>query len=1274
MSAERHLSANRSKNGFDLEAIRDIIDQDSVDKLNGVKNTDVDWILRDSNIDRPLSNKDSGRLKSSNNGMVDKSNCRSPTNSPVSPVSPHLLANISNTNENNTNKTRPSMAPIQEEIASTSKPTSEQSNESGRRRESVSSIGSQGGFFSKLKGKFGHKSHDDQVGRSLIFKDNYSIGLRRPSTSSAEISNSPVGSKSRSSADYQTENLSLSRSMSTPNYSSSTSDPRLEEYIKFYQQKSLRSNSTAPSTRSSVSTSQSDGNNSLPVPSHPKNSPLPSALINRNEIQTECLPYEGSQSTGNKLSSFLRRRSSTNPPLPSVSMATERNRRNSESMGSTTSIPISTPSPPRNPDVLPEFIGLKPLKRVSFHSLTFLIDPPQQIPSRNPRRGNVEILPNGALKINPLSEEDKIAIEKSQIGQGGGIVVGGSGSLDTRKDENDEREKNNEDEAKKVKEASGMNLGKDDDETKVDKHAKLLGIDKPMLSHHKHNDFHSYDTTVKKMALDLMYTRCCHLREILPIPAILKQIPKGSLAPLPILQLRNPTPTMVEIQTFADFIRIAPILCISLDGVNMSLEQFKILLSAMSSKTQLEKLSLRNTPINPEGWSLLCWFLSRNKVLNRLDITQCPSLSVNISKKKKKSSSDKKDEITRMTCNKDNRSDMDWALFTATIVARGGIEELILTGCCITDLDIFETFIERAVLIKTNRLGLAYNNLTVKQFKVVVDTWLFKPFVRGLDVGYNDFLSLQYLNIFLQKRNDKEFDEHIRNCSLAFLSLNATNLRFSDAFKEVFETVVMKFPCLKYLDLSNNLKLFGSFGTPLSEPTNLEVPDKVGNSGSYLTADISKGSSAQASIVAYFTSKFPLFPKLIRLHVENNELSTSSLISISEVLPFCKNLAYFSVIGNKVDMTAATALTQALKNSNTLITLDCDYDEIPDFIKEKIGLYSMRNMERLLHLSKTPQDPTTNNTDKSNLSSLTEQLNDILSKKAEEKLDLQAPEVQRFINKATSIRQELKEAMNELLKLQVKNELNLDGKETFLRFLYIDSSIEKGLQLIDTSLIDNESVELNSSAMIRNFSEDEKNNHRVGNNYCDPVNNDIALRKSQDIPVSMSPLSLSRTSSKSNLSQLNRQEGSFLKLLKLHDYHSEQDSTSSDFFHSFDGLSGDEIRQKILNVDLGDLDKIIDYLAHLKEKGITLGEVFNLNDKCKTNNIQSEAYLVEEIMNKLKMANKIKSEATTEPSKETSENQETDTNSGNDNARDIREGDEISQAYDQVLTNLAKLN
>lgn len=1292
MSAgSNQTSGQGNGNAFDLGAIRNILEQDKIDCLKGVRNTDVDWLLRDSNIER------NSPPKYSSNNTLNEPNPRSPG----SPVSPHLQTNISNTNEHNLSKTKPSMAPIQEEIAATSRTHegSRGSDGSQKRRVSMSGMGSLGSglhglFFSKLKGKLSHKPQDENAAglQAPLFKENYNMGSKSNSNLSSKPSSSPGAYNPRTKGDKFADNRLL-RTMSTPSCSKRSLDPRLDEYIKFYLQKDKR-RSSAASTVSSVSLSEGSSN----PPVYPSKQPLPSALVNcfdhskytgDNSLQPEAT------STSNKISSFLRRRSSTNPPLPTVSMATEKNRRNSESTNSVASTPINTPSPSRQSDGLPEFSGLKPLKRVAFHSLTFLIDPPQQIPSRNPRKGNVEILINGTLQINPLSEEDKLAIEKSQMGQGGGIVVGGSGSIASR----ELLEVQHHDESKHVETPlPSDNLGKDDEETKVDKHAKLLGIDKPMVSHHNINSIdQDFNSPIKKMALDVMYTRCCHLREILPIPAILKQIPEGSMAPLSILQLKNPTPTMVEIQTFADFIRIAPILCISLDGVNLSLDQFTILLSAMSAKKQLEKLSLRNTPIDHEGWSLLCWFLSRNKMLNKLDITQCPSLSVNIIKKKKKKStlddkSKSEEEIKRMICNKENRSDMDWSLFTASIIARGGIEELILTGCCITDLDVFEKFVKLAIKIKTNRLGLAYNNLSVKQLRIIVDNWLFDPAVRGLDLGYNDFLSLQFLNIFLQKRKDKEFENSISKCSMVFLSLNATNLRFSDAFKEVFETIIMRFPSLKYLDFSNNPKLFGSFSpSPTKENLNSEL---LNNPPGHSSPNNSlPENSTQSSIITYFTSTLPLFPKLIRLHLENDNLSTSALVSIAKVLPFCKNLAYFSILGNNVDLTAGSAMIQALKNSKTLITLDCDYDNFPDLFKERIGLYSMKNMERLLYASKKTHDMspetnvTSNNTESTdNIYSLTEQLNNILSKKVEDKLDLSSREVQQFIAKATTIRQELKDAMNELLKLQVKNELTLDGKETFIRFLFIESSIEKGLLLIDNSLVDDELKKQNYNFILHNSAEDVNASRQILNNQDIIENRQLDIPTSPNIPSSKSPLSLSRSSSKSNLTQLDRQEGSILKLLKLHDYHhANKNQEESDFFHNFDDLSGDEIREKLSNIDLGDLDKIIQYLAGLKEKGISIGKAFNMNEQ----NVSSErmeanreALLVDEIKIKLNNLKGIKNPVTNSEENDSNDLQgefedastefSTDSHIGSESNSEKIDG--ISQAYDQVLNEFAKLD
>lgn len=1205
-------NSDRTSSKLDLGAIRSILEKDV-----GFK--DIDWLLRDSDIQPNPPKLASSTAKSSsistptsasnsNGSPAGGSTTKKPEEEkkvPLSPVSSHLTTGISNANEYNLSKTKPSISPIQEEtVAHVDKAIGRSNSVSSqsRRRSSFSSINSAGsasstggGFFSRLKDKMHGKKEPSAPSspvmspvtpqKQSVFKDNYDL---KPKTTPSTAKFTPLSTDSASSPSLPTSNCKLTRTVSTPSYASGKIDPKLDEYIKFYQQRGLRRNSSTGSNSRRAS--------SVSITQNGEKAPLPSALLNGFDNVTynkEPVEAESPPASSGKLSSFLRRRSNTTLTL---SATTEKHRHSSESNISTSVSPDpSRSSKTEQEEILPEFSNLKPLKRVAFHSTTFLIDPPQQIPSRTPRKGNVEVLSNGTLKVNPLSEEDKIAIEMSQKGQGGGLVVGGTGALGLiKKPSTEEANKTEDKEADEpVKTPSSDNKKEEEEDEKVDKHAKSLAIDKPMVVSHVHR----YNIPVKKMALDLMYTRCCHLREILPIPAILKQIPKGSMAPLPLLQLRNPTPTMAEIQTFADFIRIAPIICISLDGVSLSLSQFKILLSAMSAKKQLEKLSLRNTPIDEEGWSLLCWFLSRNLALNKLDITQCPSLSVNLLKKRKKKGGEKskfEEDLVRMTCNRENRSDMDWSLFTATIVARGGIEELILTGCCITDLDVFEKLIKRAVCIKTNRLGLAYNQITTKQVQVVINNWLFLSFVRGLDLGYNDFLSVNYINAFLEILKTPKFEEKLANSSLAFLSLNATNMRFSDSFKVSLENLLLKLPNLKYLDLSNNPRLFGSV-SPSTAPTAM----KETNSDSSINSSISSnengetsapsspslsGKLSQDSIISYFCSVLPLFPKLIRFHLENNNLSSASLRSLAQVLPFCKNLGYFSVIGNETDLAAGTALIQALKNSKTLVALDCDYENFPDYYKERIGLYTMRNMEKLLNsdgtnLNKTPAEFSTD--------TLTDQLNEILAKKAEHKLDLSAPDVVKFIEKARTIRSQLKETMTELFKLQWKNELSLDGKETLIRFAFLDSSIEKGLLLIDSSLADKNEPQDQSSAVFIGASEDEKNKYKIQENERHLAETSLAVPTSQLDSGSTSPMALSRSQSKTSLSNLDRQEGSIMKLLKLHDYHKK-----NNIFEDFGNLSGEEIRDKLVSLNFSDLDKMIDVLNTLKEKGVSLKEYF----------------------------------------------------------------------------------
>ncbi|KAI5957117.1 MHP1 [Candida jiufengensis] len=1286
------LTRTLTNNLLEIDKMRDKLEQETDVYTKGVKDTDVDWFMRDSSMDQAFNSSTANKITTGNS---DGTNYKSPPSSPAitqtnndTPSSPshsvnaHLSTTISNSNDAIYSKSKPSITPIQEEnIASNQSHDNNNNNHSNNSNRSNSIFQktrrkSSGGLFSKLKGKFSKDSNESVSTNSIpiskhdtnLFKSNYDMNHHNNNTSnpSSPIEHKVDTDNQQEISSYFDRPNHLQRTMSVPASTKSNPDSRLEEYIKFYKQRDSRRSSIA--SRRSSTTSMGSNHSECP---------LPSALVNgydninyQRPISPVTSLTQAPESNSTRLSNFIRRKASLKQEQPNTSTS---------SINSSTS-----PNTPIDSALEqdPSFKGLKPLKRVAFHSSTFLIDPPQQIPSRHPRKGNVEVLNNGQVRINPLTEEDKKAMELSQMGKGGGIVVGGTGALGYIKkeeEENNNNENNDEDDEESTDLDDEKTTSSDEpEEPEVSAHAKAIAIDKPMVHHQSAPNY--YSGPVKKMALDTMYSRCCHLREILPIPAILKQIPPGSLAPLPVLQLRNPTPTMIEIQTFADFLRIAPVICVSLDGVNLTVEQFKILLSAMSAKKQLEKLSLRNTPIDQEGWSLLCWFLSRNTVLNRLDITQCQSLTVNVLKKKKKKVTTEtnkfEEQLTRMTCNKDNRSDMDWSLFVATLVARGGIEDLILTGCCITNVEIFESLIELAVSKRTSRLGLAFNNLTPKHLSIVVNHWLFEDFARGLDLGYNDFSSSQMIKIFLDFTKRPDFSEKINKSTITFLSFNSTNAVFNDSIKEMFEEVLLKLPNLKYLDLSNNQRLFGTFNNDTAATSTTE------------NSEIEYKNSVESSRVQYFTSKFPLFPKLVRLHLENENFNSQSILQIAKVLPFCKNLGYFSILGNHIDPTAASALVNATKNSKSLINLDCNSDNFPEFFKERIGLYTMRNMERLLYTANNNSNSTNPNSSGTSLSilsekqkesdSLTEQLQEILSLKSQQKLDLSSPEVIKFFAKAQSIRHELKESIDELNNLQLKNALDLDGKEMLIRFIFIDASIEKGLQLIDPNY-NTESTTRANMYLLKGGEGEARSNSYTDKNIEDQEQQHTHLaptNSTNSIPRSKSPL-VSKSNSRTNLANLDRQEGSVLKLSKLKDYHKPSEINYN--------ISGEDIRTKLMSIELSDLDKIIEYLGNLRDQGLSLEKVFHQNDTIKRQSDESNDKQDHDLLNIEEIKSRLEKLSTDKKQNENTNNETNTTN--NDNLKKpvcfLNDDDDdnydesvdkidstINETYDEVLNKL----
>lgn len=1139
---EKHRILNWDK-------IHEMVLEKGSNAISGVKPNDVDWFLRDSKVSSDPRRTDQYGLAPGSPKLTAKTLS--------TPPSPQMATTLSNTNENINSKSRPSISPITEEPAISETFHDDHVSQTPRLRRrsslnSTTSVGSAssngssgGGLFLKLKSKFHRSGGDSNHSLPAITPSSplqQAVGSKSDSRLSRQISPLPDLSRTNTIEKPLSRTTSLNRDIPSRASSISGSDPRIKDYVRFYKQPDY-------SRRNSTGSRRLFGQKS-------NGEVLESCLLNPLPPLKQKAALQDSQLlSGSKLGSLWRKRSHSSPQTPQLIPEA----RSSESSDSARSTNTS------ETENMPYSKHLKPLKRVAFHSLTFLIDPPQQIPSRNPRKGNVQVMPDGTVRVNPLSEADKEAIDKAQRGMGGGLVVGGTGALGLI--DNDEKEPENEVDI--PDEDPKLNNKIDEADTAINKHAQGFAIDKPMVHNRARQ---GYTVPIKKMALDLMYTRCCHLREILPIPAIAKQIPKGTMAPLPLLQLRNPRPTMIEIQTFADFIRIAPIICLSFDGVNLSVEQFRILLSAISSKKQLKKLSLRNTPIDSEGWSLLCWFLLRNVNLSQLDITQCPPLAINLLKKKKKTDGKHDDEISRMQCNNENRSDMDWALFTATIIARGGIDELVLTGCCINDLEVFEKLISQALLIKTYRIGLAYNQLLPQQIRILLENLVLTENVRGIDLGYNDMLLPAYVNTVLDVIKVPANAKRVSRSKLAFLSLNATNLRFYQSFKEFFEKFVLALPELKYLDMSNNPKLYGNYQLPTPE---LEKP-------LFRTSETAEnaGIRDQEAICDYFTSKLPLFTNLMRLHIENNGIKSKCLISLSQVIPFCPKLRYISVTGNELDVLSGSALVEGLKNSNTLITLDLDYHKLPDLFKERIGLYTMRNMDKvLMHPEGNGLDTPDIQVDAAPEDSLSAQLQHILTLKADNKLDMNLQEVQEFTDRAKQDRENLRSAIGDLLHMQWKNQLNIEGKETLIRLLFIDASLERGLRLIDSSF----STDGGSSSQMNffdiNLAEKEELEDKTSGGAKPDALETKDLLDAHSLPFS-------RSQSLTSLNTLDKEEGSILKLLRLH-------GGEDTFLEKLKTYSGEELRLRLMDVDLSKLDRVIDYILKIKKEGFSIKSLFN---------------------------------------------------------------------------------
>ncbi|KAL6949760.1 hypothetical protein ACO0QE_000419 [Hanseniaspora vineae] len=833
-----------------------------------------------------------------------------------------------------------------------------------------------------------------------------------------------------------------------------------------------------------------------------------------------------------------------------------------------------------NEVVPPGLEEVKPLKKVVFSKNTFFNDPPQQICSRNPRKGEVEIKPNGTVIIHRLTAEQKreISMQHSQ-----GIVVGGSGQLrlmepvQDNSSDKDLSSKGGKTLSVNVPETNGekdpyqtstdpstreielitaevqaetraknsspsalrkMNSKTQDDDIGIETAAQHVTIDKPMIcrrsggsiammdndnnssesslpslnnarmdrteGHYIHSHTHAAEkngtntlqngsqaqknTNAKDTIFppptvsipnDVLYTRCCHLREILPVPSILKQIPKGKTDLIPILQLRNPKPSMVEVQSFSDYVSIAPIMCLSLDGVSLTSEMFRIMLSSILQNNVINKISLKNTPLDAEGWKFLCYFLTKlpegNNMIS-LDLTMVAGIHCNVQRPSKSSYSC---TLSRMQCNLDDRLDRNWNLLIASIGCNPhlNLHNFFVSGCKVNHLGAttWKNFLNISCK-NVERLGLAYCALELDHIEELAE-WISnnssakieqqhtenhemhkkqqaeqkekgkelpgkdgeiteKPQVKsrrltGLDLGFNNL-----------KGKLQPFIKIMTSLELIYLSLNSTALSLDDELVTFFNVLAL---CrnLKFLDLSNNPQMF-------------------------------------PSCTSLLTASLPLYPTLLRLHLDYNNMNASSVVAFAEMIPICRNMNYLSLLGNNLDQVCCRSLALAVKKSKTLISLDYDNKVANDFdwFPKKISIYTLQNMEheiqRLKEInSASPDDPASKTLSSESpktdsISEIQKEMGILLTKDLSTAVFVQRSHA--LIDRINNSRVKLHNMIDSLFKYRLKDQLSIEGKETLVRLCYIDGSLEKGLKLLSIRLNDPK-LNINEPLKNTNFSD-----------------------------------------------------------------------------------------------------------------------------------------------------------------------------------------------------------
>lgn len=671
------------------------------------------------------------------------------------------------------------------------------------------------------------------------------------------------------------------------------------------------------------------------------------------------------------------------------------------------------------------------LKRVTFAVDKFGMDPPQQIPSRKPRRGNV-LVPDDMLSDIPSIS---IGITNTQ---------GASGNkqsseynkdskeykfaLDNYKKALKESKKHQQEahyaaqriahevssfKARSTAPASGNTAPSTATtgatatatatsatsathtmSTAEEEKVRNLEIDKPIHMHENHFQNDAIETDDSDLTLDMIYTRCCHLREILPIPSTLRQV-KNKTAPLQTLKFLNPRPTLIDILSFCDFIAIVPIHTVVFDNVSLTPEMFKIVISSLVASSTLEKLSLRNVVIDLEGWKLLCKFLVRNPSIVKLDISQT------------KIKTDLDESL--------HRGNMDWPLFIDVLQQRHGkpLEELLLNGVKFHSLEHFSNLL--AVFGAQGgrkKLGVAQSELTADHLKILLP-WMSMNKVQGVDISFNSMDDPILIKILVSKLTSLDFT------NLQYFTLNSTNLHSAYDAALLLRSL-SKLPNLYFLDLSNLPKIF-------------------------------------PEIFPYLNKYLPRFPNLKRLHLDSNEFTFRDLSMISTILPKCQELLHLSMLNQPEEsFTKGSSATvyDFVRNSKKLTNLDINYEYIPEDISSRIALCLMRNTQRSMDENFELDEMTSQDDLLFDGSLITETAENVLEKlNSADSLETDATKrylLKKYWEKINKVHGKVQKTVDDMFDKRTEQELSLQGKENLLRLLFLENTLSNILEILSS--------------------------------------------------------------------------------------------------------------------------------------------------------------------------------------------------------------------------------